>query len=231
MGAPHADEDGPHDSPEADHYFTAEPTSLAQHRRVQVHLAGRDLQLSTAAGVFSPSRLDKGTAVLLDEVPPPPPTGRFLDLGCGWGPLALTLGLRSPEAEVIAVDVNRRALDLLQHNCSRLGLTRVQPLEPHQVPEPNRFDLIWSNPPIRIGKPALHDLLRTWLPRLSPDGIAWLVVQRNLGADSLLRWLQQEFEGELVSTRYASHAGFRVLRVARDSEARDGEGRDSEGRD
>ena len=170
------------------------------------------MTVHTANGVFSPDRVDTGTAVLLGDVPPPPPAGALLDLGCGWGPLALTLGLRSPAADVYAVDVNERALDLVRRNAAALGLDRVQACRPDQVPEGLRFATIWSNPPIRVGKAALHELLRTWLPRLEPDGTAYLVVQKNLGADSLQRWIAGELG--MPCERLASSRGFRVLAVA-----------------
>lgn len=192
-----------------DHYFTASPASAEQRRTQSVRLAGAVVTVTVASGVFSPGGLDKGTAVLLAEAPAPPPTGTFLDLGCGWGPIALTLGLSAPQAEVYAVDVNERALDLAARNSADLGLDRVHVLRPEQVPAEVRFDLIWSNPPIRIGKAALHDLLGTWLPRLAPGGVAYLVVAKNLGADSLQRWIETDLG--LATRRHASHKGFRIL--------------------
>lgn len=216
MGAEQPEPATSRQSQDGEHYFTAEPVSPAQHRRLRVELAGREVEVVTAGGVFSPTGVDKGTAVLLEDAPPPPTAGTFLDLGCGWGPMALTLGMLAPQARVIAVDVNRRALDLLARNAAALDLSGIEPSEPGQVPADVTFDLIWSNPPIRIGKPALHALLRSWLPRLSPGGEARLVVQRNLGADSLLRWMQQEF-AEFDCERESSSRGFRVLRVHRPS--------------
>src|SRR6478752_5471579 len=109
-----------------DHYFTAEPASAAERRRLDVELAGRTVTVHTAPGVFCPDRLDIGTAVLLREVPAPPATGNLLDLGCGWGPVALTLGLLSPGASVWAVDVNERSLGLTRANAVALGLDRVR---------------------------------------------------------------------------------------------------------
>lgn len=196
---------------EHDHYFTAAPASADERRRLRVRLAGRDVDVEVAPGIFSPGGLDKGTAVLLDEAPAPPATGTFLDLGCGWGPIALTLALRSPAATVWAVDVNERALDLARRNAAALGLEGVHAGLADGIPDAVRFDLIWSNPPIRVGKAALHALLRTWLPRLAPGGVAHLVVQRNLGSDSLQRWIGSELA--MPCTRIASSKGFRVLEV------------------
>lgn len=200
-----------------DHYFSARPASADERRSVTVRLRGHDVEVETASGVFSPGRLDLGTHVLLRTVPDPPTTGHLLDLGCGWGPVAIALGLASPEATVWALDVNERALDLVARNAARLGLAGVRTVTAEQVPADVRFDAIWSNPPIRIGKPALHALLGTWLPRLADDGVAHLVVQRNLGADSLAKHLAASLGPGFEVERAASAKGFRVLRVARTS--------------
>ena len=200
----------------ADHYFTAHPASPGDQRSLTLTLAGRGVTVRTAGGVFSPDGLDKGTAVLLREVPAPPPEGTFLDLGCGWGPLALTLGLLSPQATVHAVDVNERALELLRANARSLGLEGVHASQPGGIPDEAHFDLVWSNPPIRVGKTVLHEMLLVWLPRLAPGGVAYLVVQKNLGSDSLQRWLGEHLDpGQFGVTRFASDKGFRVLRVTR----------------
>lgn len=193
-----------------DHYFSATPASPDERRTINVPLAGRTHAVQVAPGVFSAERIDQGTSVLLQHAPVPPATGIFLDIGCGWGPIALTLGLRSPEATVWAVDVNERALDLTRSNADSLGLTNVRAGMADDVPDDQRFDLIWSNPPIRVGKRVLHDLLLAWLPRLAPGGVAYLVVQRNLGSDSLQRWLIEQGH---PTERFASVKGFRILRV------------------
>jgi 16S rRNA (guanine1207-N2)-methyltransferase len=198
---------------EHDHYFTAAPASADERRRVRVRLAGRAVDAEVAPGIFSPGGLDKGTAVLLDEAPAPPSTGTFLDLGCGWGPIALTLALHSPDATVWALDVNERALDLTRRNAGALGLDAVHASTADGIPPDLRFDLIWSNPPIRVGKAVLHELLRTWLPRLGSGGVAHLVVQRNLGSDSLQKWIQTDLG--MPCTRLTSSKGFRVLEVRR----------------
>ncbi|GGB17579.1 MFS transporter [Flexivirga endophytica] len=194
-----------------DHYFSASPASADERRTINVPLAGVTRPVQVAPGVFSAERIDQGTSVLLQHAPEPPLTGTFLDLGCGWGPIALSLGLRSPDAQVWGVDVNERALDLARGNASSLELSNVQVGTADAVPADVRFDLIWSNPPIRVGKSVLHDLLLAWLPRLAPSGVAYLVVQRNLGSDSLQRWLvEQGFPTE----RFTSVRGFRILQVS-----------------
>ncbi|MCM6761944.1 class I SAM-dependent methyltransferase [Rathayibacter sp. ZW T2_19] len=199
----------------AEHYFTSTPDGDLRPRRITARLAGRDLELTTAGGVFSPGHVDLGTRVLLDAVPEPPASGDLLDLGCGWGPIALALALGAPAARVWAVDVNQRALELVRRNCEELGVTNVNAVLPEDVPADVRFDAIWSNPPIRIGKEELHALLERWLPRLAPGADGWLVVQRNLGSDSLQKWLVEAFDERLEVERVASAKGFRVLRTTR----------------
>lgn len=197
---------------EHDHYFTAQPASADERRVLRVHLAGRDLEVETARGIFSPDHVDLGTRVLLDHAPDAPRTGDLLDLGCGWGPVALTLALESPGAHVWAVDVNERALDLVRRNAERVGATNVTAARPDEVPDDVVFAAIWSNPPIRVGKEALHELLLRWLPRLADGGDAQLVVGKNLGADSLQRWLVDALP--VTVERTASAKGFRVLSVS-----------------
>jgi 16S rRNA G1207 methylase RsmC len=198
----------------SEHYFTAQPGSPDALRPLVVRLAGTELDLVTAGGVFSPDRVDLGTQVLLREVPEPPAEGDLLDLGCGWGPLSISLALLSPAARVWGVDVNERSLDLLRRNAAAAGTGNVHAVRPDEVPDDVRFAALWSNPPIRVGKAVLHHMLLRWLPRLRPGASAYLVVQRNLGSDSLHRWLDETLgpDGYAV-TRHASAKGFRVLHV------------------
>jgi 16S rRNA G1207 methylase RsmC len=201
-----------------DHYFSVAPGSDPKLRTIEVRLDGRELTVTTGAGVFSPDHVDTGTAVLLANTPEPPPGGHLLDLGCGWGPISLSLALGSPHATVWAVDVNERALELVRRNAADLGLSNVNAVRPEDVPPEIAFMTIWSNPPIRVGKNELHSMLESWLPRLEPASDAWLVVARNLGSDSLQRWLESSLPPGFATSRAATSKGFRVLRVRRHGE-------------
>jgi 16S rRNA (guanine1207-N2)-methyltransferase len=193
-----------------EHYFARDPGSASRPGVVDLVLPDLHLRLETDRGMFSPDRVDPGTRILLETVPAPPATGDLLDLGCGYGPIALTMACRSPRARVFAVDVNERALAAGRRNASAAALDNVRFDLPGQIEPELRFAAIWSNPPIRIGKTALHDLLTGWLSRLIPDGTAHLVVQRHLGSDSLQRWLT----GQGWSTeRIAARSSYRVLAV------------------
>ena len=197
-----------------EHYFSETPGSEYRLKEITVTISGREVTLTTAGGVFSPDHIDQGTAVLLDHLAEAPAGGDILDLGCGWGPIALALASHSPKSTVWAVDVNQRSLELTAANAKRMGLSNIKCVTPDQVPADLKFSGIWSNPPIRIGKDALHELLLNWLPRLQKDAEAYLVVQKNLGADSLHRWLDSELPKDFNTIRVETSKSFRVLRVA-----------------
>ena len=198
-----------------EHYFSAQPATPEKRRHISVKLRGTAHKVQTSGGIFSPDRIDKGTAILLDGVPDPAERGNLLDIGCGWGPIALSMAMASPEATVYGVDVNERSLGLTRDNAAALGLKNVRVALPEAIDPALQFTTIWSNPPIRIGKEALHELLLLWLPRLAPGGIAWLVVQKNLGADSLQKWLGTVLPQDWSIERVSTDKAFRILRVAR----------------
>ena len=196
-------------------YFTTQPqVASVAHTKQQnfavLRVADRELTIGTDRGVFARKGIDQGTMVLLECAARPPSTGNFLDLGCGSGPIALTLAAYSPNATVYAIDINDRAQELTQSNAQLNHLSNVIASAPHEVDESIRFDVLWSNPPIRIGKQEIHTLLLTWLSRLLPTGEAWLVINRNLGSDSLAVWLTKQ---GYSTERLTSKRGFRVLRV------------------
>jgi 16S rRNA G1207 methylase RsmC len=196
-----------------EHYFTVDPQVPFKRVPMSTNVWGHWLELTTGSGVFAQGRLDIGTGVLLREQAPPQHARSVLDLGCGYGVIGLAIALAVPGCAVTAVDVNERALLLANENAVAMGVAdRFEAVVPEAVARDAVYDEIWSNPPIRIGKEALHALLLTWLPRLSPDGRARLVVGKNLGADSLADWLtDQGFPTE----RVGSAKGFRVLESRR----------------
>jgi len=196
-----------------EHYFTADPSTPFKRAPVRAHVWGHWLELTSGSGVFAQGRLDVGTGVLLREEGPPEGAREVLDLGCGYGVIGLAVAVAVPGARVTAVDVNERALLLAQENAERLGVAdRFRALTPDQVDPDAAYDEIWSNPPIRVGKEALHELLLQWLPRLRPEGRAVMVVGKNLGADSLARWLD---EHGFPTEKLSSAKGFRVLESRR----------------
>lgn len=196
-----------------EHYFSKDPLTPLKPKTIQIPVAGISQQVTTASGTFSPQQLDFGTEVLIDQMNEFAQTGNLLDLGCGWGPIALNLGKLRPTSTVWAVDVNNRSLELTAKNATDLGISNIRVALPEQVPEDLKFSGIWSNPPIRIGKKDLHALFLHWLPRLETDAEAFLVVQKNLGSDSLQKWLTEELTEGYEVSRHTSIKTYRVLRV------------------
>ena len=199
-------------------YFSATPSSNDERKTLHVTLRDRDIDVQVSNGVFSASKLDLGTSVLLKHAPKPPENGRFLDIGCGWGPISLSLGLESPNAEIFAIDVNERALELTKLNAKNINLKNIHTeLVENAIKNKDleHIDLIWSNPPIRVGKEVLHNILMTWLPRLNENGKAYLVVQKNLGSDSLIPWLAENLGENYIVEKYASSKGYRIIEVTK----------------
>lgn len=192
------------------HYFDPTPEVASRPHTVKLRLRDEELELQADRGVFGSKRIDLGTEVLLREAPAPPAGGDLLDLGAGYGPIAIALARHSPDARVWAVDVNERAIELTRANAAAAGVSNVVAVPPDEVPAGVRFDAIYSNPPVRVGKRLLHELLERWLDRLAPEGRAYLVVQRNLGSDSLAAWLA---EAGYPVERLKSKKGYRVLAV------------------
>jgi 16S rRNA G1207 methylase RsmC len=201
----------------SDHYFSQEPKSDYQPKQIELSVAGEVFQVNTASGTFSPLRLDVGTEVLLDHLGLAPKDGNILDLGCGWGPIALNLAKNSPQAKIWAVDVNNRSLELTSLNANTLGLTNIHTATPEEVPAELKFSGIWSNPPIRVGKKELHALLLFWLPRLERNAAAYLVVQKNLGSDSLQKWLTETLVDGYEVSRVTSVKTYRIIKVLKTS--------------
>ena len=195
-----------------EHYFSADPSAPAKLTEVEIEVGGQVLKLSASSGTFSSERLDPGTRVLLGLWEYFPTDGIVLDLGCGWGPIGLSIAKLQPATEVIGVDVNQRSVELANANAKRNGLANFSACLDKDLDANLEIDHIWSNPPIRIGKENLHDLLRNYLSRLKPTGDAYLVVQKQLGAESLQRWIAQQWPEREV-TKVENSKGFRVIRI------------------
>jgi len=194
------------------HYFSEQPQTDAKTHSVEFELEGTEFNLTAASGTFSSTRLDSGTRVLLKESALFPGSGTVLDIGCGWGPISLAVATLRPETEVFGLDVNSRSLELAQANAAALKLKNFKAVRAEQIPNELLFDGIWSNPPIRVGKAVLHQLMQTWIPRLKPGASAMLVVQKQLGAESFQKWLAETFT-EFDVAKQSIDKGYRVIRV------------------
>lgn len=195
-----------------EHYFSVDPSANRRISKVEFEVCGQQFSLSASSGTFSSTALDTGTRVLLKHCELFPDSGNVLDLGCGWGPISVSIAKIQPETTLWALDVNQRSLEQTKINAKALGLSNVNPVLAEQLPKDIKFSAIWSNPPIRVGKKVLHDLMRTYLPKLVPGGKAYLVVQKHLGAESFQKWLSEEFPAMSV-TRLSTDKTYRVIEV------------------
>lgn len=193
-----------------EHYFSSDPAAPKKTVSVTIQVGGKKIEIDAASGTFSSSKLDAGTAVLLKQDEHFPKDGNVLDVGCGWGPIGLSIASVATACRVFAIDINQRSIEQSNLNSKNLGLSNYSAGHSRDLPDDLRFSAIWSNPPIRVGKKILHELMETYIPRLEPGGRALLVVQKNLGADSFQRWLSARFP-EAEVTRVATDKGYRVI--------------------
>ena len=192
----------------SEHYYTQNPTSAHDIRRIEVELDGQKLSFDTDAGVFSRDGLDNGTELLIRALPSL--SGTVLDMGCGWGALGLFVKARNPAIELVACDVNERAVDLTRTN-ARLnnlgvhtlisdGFSRVEGL----------FDTIITNPPIRAGKKVIYQMFADAAQHLAPVGALYIVIQTKQGADSAKKYLEECYGNAEIISR---GGGFKVIRA------------------
>lgn len=191
-----------------DHYYTAEPASAHDERRVAVRALGNDLTFITDAGVFSRDGLDRGTEALLEALPPL--SGRVLDLGCGWGAVGVALGAKYPELEIVMTDVNARAAALARRNLALNGVRATVVQGDGFESVEGSFDAVVTNPPIRAGKAVVYGLFDAARARLRPGGALYAVIRKQQGAPSALKYLRETFARAEIIER---SAGFHVIRA------------------
>ena len=212
----------------ADHYFTENPLTAHDKKEISSILKGKTFTFETDAGVFSRDHVDPGSQLLIESVPAQ--TGRILDLGCGYGPVGIAFAASRKEAQVVMADVNRRSLDLAQVNLARNGIINAQTIYSDGCSNlEGTFDLILSNPPIRIGKQALQRMWRDCYEHLNPEGSFYIVIRKKQGAPSAKTFLEDLFGN---CTTVARQGGYHVLQAIKDkggtehAESETGEDRD-----
>ena len=191
-----------------DHYYTENPNSAHDERRIALRALGNDLTFVTDAGVFSRDGLDRGTEVLLEALPPL--EGRVLDLGCGWGAVGVALGKRYPALDIVMTDINSRAVELARRNLAENGVTAAVLQGDGFDAVEGRFDAIVTNPPIRAGKAVIYGLFARARDYLEPDGALYVVIRKQQGAPSALKYLKEIYSRTETVERAS---GFHVLRA------------------
>ena len=175
-----------------DMYFAREPEAASRITPCAFVYRGVQLSFETDSGVFSRGELDTGTELLLQALPPL--YGDVLDLGCGWGAIGIAVKKLNPEARVTMVDVNLRALGLCEKNARRNGV-EVRCLESDGLTALGEatFDAVITNPPIRAGKQKVYELLHDACHALKEEGRLYLVIRKQQGAESCIRYLKTLF--------------------------------------
>ena len=189
-----------------DHYYTVNPNSAHDVRRVKFAVLGNELTFDTDAGVFSRDGLDEGSRILMEALPEL--HGRVLDLGCGWGAVGVSIKKRWSDIDLVMTDVNQRAADLSRQNLALNGVTAEVLQGDGFENVTGSFDFVITNPPIRAGKQVIYKMFADAAAHLNDGGALYLVIRKQQGAPSALKYLREIFsEAEVVDRE----AGFWVI--------------------
>ena len=172
----------------AEHYYTNSPTSEHEERSFRAVFAGRVLAFDTDAGVFSKQHVDPGSELLCKSLPDTL-SGRILDMGCGWGAMTIMTLARFPKAQLTMADVNERALALAVSNVAKNHMEAQAVLSDGFEKIEGEFDAVITNPPIRAGKAVIYKMFEDAKAHLVPGGALYLVIRKQQGAPSALKFL------------------------------------------
>lgn len=187
----------------ADHYFSNNPSSKSDRKKFEFTLKGHHFVFLSDRGVFSKNEVDFGSRLLVESFEVPDVEGNILDVGCGYGPIGLSLAKEYKERTIHMVDVNERALSLARENAGNNGVSNVRIYQSSVYEQvEGRYAAILSNPPIRAGKQVVHDILEKAYDHLLPGGELWIVIQKKQGAPSAMNKLEEVFsEVEVVEKK------------------------------
>lgn len=188
------------------HYFTDNSSVQSNEQKIKVKINNQDFVFITDNGVFSKKGLDFGTRTLLESIPVL--KGKVLDFGCGYGPIGIYIK-KQYDCSVDMIDINHRSLGLARKN-ALLNEVEVNIFESNIYSNvKQKYDYIISNPPIRVGKKILYKILFDAKEHLNNHGELWIVVNKNQGAKTLLKDLNQEYSVELIG----KNKGFYVIKA------------------
>lgn len=197
-----------------EHYYSEKPTSKSAPDIFRIEILGHEMTFMTDVGVFSKHSLDFGTKLLIESFQIPEIEGPFLDVGCGYGPIGLTLAKQAPNRRVVMVDINERALTLAEKNCQLNKVQNAIVLKSdlfEHVPREN-YAAILSNPPIRAGKKVVYELFQQAYEFLNANGEFWTVIQKKQGAPSAEKQLHAIFGNVDVVTKKKGYFIFRATK-------------------
>lgn len=171
-----------------EHYYSENPKSRHHIFDIKYKLGDLELNFTTDTGVFSKTRVDYGTDILIRSLPPL--HGKILDLGCGYGPIGISLAKLNPDSQITMVDINQRAVELARQNIQRNNVQNAIAFQSDGFEKVDGlFNVIVSNPPIRAGKKVIYPLFERSIDYLDKEGTLYLVIQKKQGAKSTVEKL------------------------------------------
>lgn len=179
----------------SNHYYSKNPEVESNPVYWDFSLRENTFRFKTDRGVFSKKEVDFGSRLLIETFKNDKSEGKILDVGCGYGPIGLSLAKSFPKAFIHMVDVNQRALELAQENATLNQLENVKIYESDRLlqVEEGGFDFILTNPPIRAGKKTVHEIFEQSYEHLADLGELWIVIQKKQGAPSAIEKLETMF--------------------------------------
>ncbi|EKN69180.1 hypothetical protein BABA_11416 [Neobacillus bataviensis LMG 21833] len=178
-----------------EHYYSRTQKVESNPKFWDYTLRNHPFRFKTDNGVFSKGEVDFGSRLLIESFVMPEAEGFVLDVGCGYGPIGLSIAKDNPGRTVHMVDVNERAIQLASENASLNRIENVEIYESDRLlsVKGNNFAAILTNPPIRAGKKTVHDIFEQSYEHLVSTGALWVVIQKKQGAPSTLEKLQSLF--------------------------------------
>lgn len=188
------------------HYFANDPNVVSNEKQIIISIKNKNYKFVTDNGVFSKRGMDFGTRTLLETIPLENIGGNVLDFGCGYGPIGIVVASNT-NAFVDMVDINLRSINLAKKN-AKLNNVSVNVFESNVYENVNKkYDFIITNPPIRVGKEKLYEILFEAKKYLNPGGELWLVINKDQGAKSLVKDLEKQYRTNIVS----KNKGFYII--------------------
>ncbi|MBN6889656.1 16S rRNA (guanine1207-N2)-methyltransferase [Cytobacillus horneckiae] len=199
----------------SEHYYSQNQKVESEPKNWNYTLRNRSYRFKTDNGVFSKGEVDFGSKLLIETFEIPGIQGDILDVGCGYGPIGLSMASIMADRTIHMVDVNLRALGLAKENADLNGIRNVQIYESDKLEgiKGNKFAAILTNPPIRAGKKTVHDIFEQSYERLLEGGELWIVIQKKQGAPSAIEKLEQLFSNVETVTK---KKGYFILKGKKD---------------
>ncbi|KFF56668.1 class I SAM-dependent methyltransferase [Bacillus stercoris] len=181
----------------SEHYYSEKPSVKSNKQTWSFRLRNKDFTFTSDSGVFSKKEVDFGSRLLIDSFEEPEVEGSILDVGCGYGPIGLSLASDFEDRTIHMIDVNERAVELSNENAEQNGITNVKIYQSDlfsNVDSAQTFASILTNPPIRAGKKVVHAIFEKSAEHLKASGELWIVIQKKQGAPSAIEKLEELFD-------------------------------------